>query len=1159
MLVNNTNNINPLFQELEQQANTPRISFKGGPCDSLSLSSKKIDSKKGKAAVTAFLAAVGLGVVSNNGKKDNFIKRFFNSIGNFFKKLFSKNSDKKPQDAASATPDKATEEQTKDTPQMTAAKALVPNRVAHEKIQKIIESNKTPEEKKEEIKKVLKEEKVEEKIIETNFQTLGKSQQDQIKTLTEIFPYLSKENIPKKAIQPEIPCIGLGGTSSSAPRSGIGYSNSKPFPITDINNSSSPVQKARSKINNVLANAADKTKLAKVSYTMIIDGEETANLILNSKDADIEKAINVGDTGLDESEGERFFITRNLADDSLTGFTISKKNDLNNPENVAKLRFFGALAPGLRETVSKSAGGAIGVKEITENDKYSHLSNYLTNLSIALSTKLAQNPALLSTNETEAKKQLANIQRMLAEAQIIETINSEKMLENKPAVDKLIENQINTILSLKDETTGYLVMDLAHKTTNLVTTPTEVQALVNESKNKVTKRLAQINVGLASKKCGGYGAKIDNFDPHDTCRVGDTYKPGEVWDAYQRREMFYNLVRDNYLDLDDKFFNYVDQINVDEAEANFKELWTDSAKDINNSATMETDKAVSVARSLYEQIKANCSLHSPGKISVKTDNQVQINEPNQLTTVEEVEEAFCTIINSKGLASRNGVWKYLASVKTKSGILADFTTTTWLYNDYRASATLRKPLMGINQYFLARLFHDLHERLDPNHTTTWIKRGADATTQNRRRLHNVVTMIDNIIGSNQGGVDGGLFSDLATLDPFKQDEVAKQVLDLLDKYKDEDSPPQIHVRINNLNQTVTLPNDSTLGVPLLISQVQDMSSSNDATALFNKKSKLSLELQTEDTLAHYFNNALLLNIQRKACSSSTPSPHYEVKTAEGLVKIIKKLQKLKTSNEDGSPNNFLTECAEIVTKANQTPPEIKQNEFVKLGIRAIQAAEQTYKFCSTVCEFTIPDTSQWRSQLMQLSTLLVALQQAKLVDHMIKNDPLLQKMPSSTKEQKLAQRYAALQTRAIIQTTSHSAQEVIAKVTKTATLEQITEASSREDKLRVINKLDPDNMLTESDKLLIMALTHQDGTRLTCEDALKQTGTFKKAIADFTEAVGGSEYYTKFFEDPINYAIDTPLYSASRRRRPISVEGAAKKIKKKSLAAALFAYTLTRP
>ncbi|MBR4011203.1 MAG: hypothetical protein IKI98_00095, partial [Spirochaetaceae bacterium] len=619
---NNTNNINPLFQELEQQANTPRISFKGGLCDSLSLSSKKIDSKKGKAAVTAFLAAVGLGVVSNNGKKDNFIKRFFNSIGNFFKKLFSKNSDKKPQDAASATPDKATEEQTKDTPQMTAAKALVPNRVAHEKIQKIVESNKTPEEKKEEIKKVLKEEKVEEKIIETNFQTLGKSQQDQIKTLTEIFPYLSKENIPKKAIQPEIPSIGLSaasgsggrassgvsGASSSAPRSGIGYSNSKPFPITDINNSSSPVQKARSKINNVLANAADKTKLAKVSYTMIIDGEETANLILNSKDADIEKAINVGDTGLDESEGDRFFITRNLADDSLTGFTISKKNDLNNPENVAKLRFFGALAPSLRETVSKSAGGAIGVKEITENDKYSHLSNYLTNLSIALSTKLAQNPALLSTNETEAKKQLANIQRMLAEAQIIETINSEKMLENKPAVDKLIEDQINTILSLKDETTGYLVMDLAHKTTNLVTTPTEVQALVNESKNKVTKRLAQINVGLASKKCGPYDAKIDNFDPHDTCRVGDTYKPGEFWDAYQRREMFYNLVRDNYLDLDDKFFNYVDQINVEDAATTFTDLWTDKADDISNSAsdTTETDKAVSVARSLYEQIKANC-------------------------------------------------------------------------------------------------------------------------------------------------------------------------------------------------------------------------------------------------------------------------------------------------------------------------------------------------------------------------------------------------------------------------------------------------------------------------------------------------------------------------------------------------------------------------
>ena len=77
MLVNNTNNINPLFQELEQQANTPRISFKGGPCDSLSLSSKKIDSKKGKAAVTAFLAAVGLGVVSNNGKKRQLHKKIF--------------------------------------------------------------------------------------------------------------------------------------------------------------------------------------------------------------------------------------------------------------------------------------------------------------------------------------------------------------------------------------------------------------------------------------------------------------------------------------------------------------------------------------------------------------------------------------------------------------------------------------------------------------------------------------------------------------------------------------------------------------------------------------------------------------------------------------------------------------------------------------------------------------------------------------------------------------------------------------------------------------------------------------------------------------------------------------------------------------------------
>lgn len=1157
MLVNNTNNINPLFQELEQQANTPRISFKGGPCDSLSLSSKKIDSKKGKAAVTAFLAAVGLGVVSNNGKKDNFIKRFFNSIGNFFKKLFSKNSDKKPQDAASATPDKATEEQTKDTPQMTAAKALVPNRVAHEKIQKIVESNKTPEEKKEEIKKVLKEEKVEEKIIETNFQTLGKSQQDQIKTLTEIFPYLSKENIPKKAIQPEIPRIGLGGTSSSAPRSGIGYSNSKPFPITDINNSSSPVQKARSKINNVLANAADKTKLAKVSYTMIIDGEETANLILNSKDADIEKAINVGDTGLDESEGDRFFITRNLADDSLSGFIISKKHDLDNPETVATLRFYATITPLLNAT-SSSAGGAIGVKEITENDKYSHLSNYLSNLSMALSTKLAQNPALLSTNETEAKKQLANINRMLAEAQIIETIDSSKMLENKPAVDKLIENQINTILSLKDETTGYLVMDLAHKTTNLVTTPTEVQALVNESKNKVTKRLAQINVGLASKKCGGYDAKIDNFDPHDTCRVGDTYKPGEVWDAYQRREMFYNLVRDNYLDLDDKFFNYVDQINVDEAEANFKELWTDSAKDINNSATMETDKAVSVARSLYEQIKANCSLHSPGEISVKTDNQVQINEPNKLTTVKEVEEAFCTIINSKGLASRNSVWKHLASVKKKSGILADFNTTTWLYNDRSRPDTLRKPLMRSNQYFLARLFRNLHERLNPAKANTWIEPGADATTH-RRRLHNVVTMIDNIIGSNQGGVDGGLFSDLATLEKRQQNKVAKQVLDLLDKYKDEDSPPQIHVRINNLKQTVTLPNDSTLGVPLLISQVQDMSSSNDATALFNKKSKLSLELQTEDTLAHYFNNELLLNIQRKACRIPTSSPHYEVENAEGLVKIIKKLQKLKTSNEDGSPNNFLTECADIVTKANQTPPEIKQNEFVKLGNRAIQAAEQTSTFCSTVCEFTIPDTSQWRSQLMQLRTLLVALQQAKLVDHMINNDPLLQKMSTRTEDEKLAQRYAALHTKAFIKTTRPSAQAVLAKVTEKANLDLITNASSREDKLRVINNLDTDNKLTESEKLLIMALTTRNGARLTCEDELKQTGTFKKAIADFTKAVGGSEYYTKFFKDPINYAIDTPLYSASRRRRPISVEGAAEEIKKKSLAAALFEYTLTRP
>ena len=318
MLINNKINYNEKNISSRMPENNAKVNFAGGASDKFIKFSKI--TKAGLLSIP-ILSILGLSATSKN---DNFIKKFFRKIGNFFKNLLSKKETKE-----TAT--------SKENIHANSVKEILPNRVAYKNCDEILSSSKTTEEKLQQIKQTLKTEGIKAEQIEQNITSLGTNPEEQLKTFKETLSSINIKDLPLKQLKPKYPSSSGGSysgrtttktTSSHVPR-GAFYSEKMPIEITDINKQNQ-VEKARKRLETY-----GKIPIAS---NILID-PDAVHLVEKTTDEDLDGLIQ------DFKPSTEVALFFQDCQDKLRSVITDKAKRPTTPDEVERMKLLGQLVP----------------------------------------------------------------------------------------------------------------------------------------------------------------------------------------------------------------------------------------------------------------------------------------------------------------------------------------------------------------------------------------------------------------------------------------------------------------------------------------------------------------------------------------------------------------------------------------------------------------------------------------------------------------------------------------------------------------------------------------------------------------------------------------------------------------------------------------------